>query len=54
VDDVLATGGTAAAAFGLLEQLGATVTALSVLIELSFLDGRQKLPDRDVRALLTV
>ena len=54
VDDVLATGGTAAAAFGLLEQLGATVTALSVLIELSFLPGREKLPGRDVRALLTV
>jgi adenine phosphoribosyltransferase len=54
VDDVLATGGTAAAAVGLLEQVGATVTALTVLIELSFLPGRDKLPGRDVRALLTV
>jgi adenine phosphoribosyltransferase len=54
VDDVLATGGTAAAAFTLLEQLGATVPALTVLIELSFLKGRQKLENREVNALLTV
>jgi adenine phosphoribosyltransferase len=54
VDDVLATGGTAAAAFSLLEQLGGTVVALSVLIELSFLHGRERLANRSVQSLLTV
>ena len=53
VDDVLATGGTAGAAFSLLEQLGASVTALTVLIELSFLNGRNRLPGRTVRSILT-
>lgn len=54
VDDVLATGGTAAATADLLEEVGATVTRLAFLLELSFLEGRKNLAGRDVHALLTV
>lgn len=43
LDDLLATGGTAAAATRLLRQVGATVPALGVIIELGFLDGRRRL-----------
>ena len=43
VDDLLATGGTAAASHTLLRQLGAEVVAAAFIIELSFLGGRQRL-----------
>ena len=52
VDDVLATGGTAAATVRLAERLGAEVAGLGFLIELSFLGGRAKLPDREIVSLI--
>jgi len=51
-DDLLATGGTALALCELAEQRGAEVVASGFLIELSFLDGRQRLAPRPVLALL--
>ena len=45
VDDVLATGGTASAAVRLMHKLGADVIGVQVLIELGYLNGRQKLSD---------
>ncbi|WIM09361.1 adenine phosphoribosyltransferase [Enhydrobacter sp.] len=44
VDDLLATGGTMAAAVTLLEQVGAVVPAAACIIELTFLNGRKRLP----------
>ena len=52
LDDVLATGGTAAAAAKLLEDIGAEVVAVSFLIELDFLGGRGRLPGRAVHSLV--
>jgi adenine phosphoribosyltransferase len=52
VDDVIATGGTARAAGELVEALGARVAAFLFFVELTFLDGRAKLPARDVRCLI--
>src|SRR4051812_4732447 len=54
VDDVLATGGTAAAVGGLVRQLGGVLVGVSVLMELAFLDGRARLPDIPVGSLVTV
>jgi adenine phosphoribosyltransferase len=54
VDDVLATGGTAAATASLIRRSGATVAGIVILLELGFLTGRNKLPGLEVRSLLTV
>ena len=51
-DDLLATGGTAAAAVKLVEQLGGKVAGAAFAVELSFLNGRAKLPGVDVFSLL--
>ena len=52
VDDLLATGGTASATVSLVKQVGGKVEGLAFLIELSFLNGRSRLPGDDVFALL--
>src|SRR5919198_2681181 len=51
-DDVLATGGTAKATVELVEQLGGEVVGLPFIIELTFLNGREKLGGYDVHALI--
>jgi adenine phosphoribosyltransferase len=53
VDDLLATGGTTEGTVRLVESLGADVVSLAFLIELAALGGRNRLPGRDVFALLS-
>ncbi|MGB2876000.1 MAG: adenine phosphoribosyltransferase [Gaiellaceae bacterium] len=52
-DDVLATGGTAAAICNLAEQLGGTIVGVAFVIELVFLEGRKQLENYDVYSLIT-
>jgi adenine phosphoribosyltransferase len=53
VDDLLATGGTAAASVKLLDELGANIVAISVLIELAFLAGRARLAPHTVHSIIS-
>lgn len=53
IDDVLATGGTAAASVRLIEQAGGVVVGLAMLMELLELGGREKLKGYDVQAVLS-
>jgi adenine phosphoribosyltransferase len=52
-DDLLATGGTARAAANLIERLGGEIVLASFIIELGFLNGKDKLKKYDVRSLIT-
>ena len=51
-DDLLATGGTARAVVNLVEKLGGTVAGLAFVVELTFLNGRERFNDYKVRSLL--
>ncbi len=53
-DDLLATGGTAQAKIDLVRQVGADVVGLAFIIELAFLNGRERFDDLPVRSLLHV
>jgi len=53
IDDLLATGGTAAAAVKLIGKMGAELVLAQFLIELEFLDGRKNLPGTAIKAFLT-
>ena len=52
IDDLLATGGTAAAAASLVKKLGAEILEISFLIELKFLNGRDRLKGHKVRSVV--
>jgi adenine phosphoribosyltransferase len=52
IDDLLATGGTAAAVAGLIDSLGGHITGIGFLVELEFLKGREKLRGYDVHSVL--
>ncbi len=52
IDDLLATGGTLEASCRLVEKLGGKVVAIGVLVELSFLNGRDKIPGYEIKALV--
>ena len=53
IDDVLATGGTAAAAASLIEKLGGHIVEINFLVELAFLNGRKKLPRHAIHSPIT-
>lgn len=52
VDDLLATGGTAAAAVGLIRKLGGEVAGLAAVVELDYCEGREKLPGINIYSLV--
>ncbi|WXR61269.1 adenine phosphoribosyltransferase [Peptostreptococcaceae bacterium AGR-M142] len=52
VDDLLATGGTTRATAKLIEKLGGEVVAMAFLIELEFLNGRDKVSEYDIKSLV--
>ena len=52
IDDLLATGGTAAAAMTLMKKLNANILGIRFLIELKFLNGRAKLPDYPIHSIV--
>ena len=52
IDDLLATGGTAKASCELVEKLGAKVEACAFVVELDFLEGRERLKDYEVHSLI--
>ena len=54
IDDLLATGGTSAAAVSLVQKLGAQILEVTFLIELKFLNGREKLKGSPVRSIMVV
>ena len=53
VDDLLATGGTIGATVELIEKLGGVVAGCAFLIELTYLDGRKKLTNENIKALIS-